>query len=102
MPFPIDRNSPFPDIEEAIRLLEQIPPNEPVTLEALQAVRKMEREVACRQLDELAKQLDREDAERRRLWGNKFPRVRGAKPVSVNPVKAGKPKTQRTGKAGTK
>lgn len=92
----IDRNSSFPDIEEAIRLLEQIPANEPVTLEALQAVRQMEREVACRQLDALADQLAEEDAERRRLWGNKFPRVRGAKPEPVHPVKG---KSAKPGKA---
>lgn len=102
----IDRNSSFADIEEAIRLLEQYPANEPVTLEGLQAIRQAERDRACAELDKMAEQFKREDEERRRLWGNKFPRVLGAKPPEngkpINRVKGGNGKTRGTRRVRTK
>lgn len=57
---------------QAEKFLESLPPG-PITLESLQAIHEREREVACQQLDELAEELKRQDEERRKKWGNKFP-----------------------------
>ena len=68
-------------MEEAVALIQNLPGNGTiVTLEALQAQHDLERQLACRELDEMAKQFAREDEERRRLWGTKFPRRLGDKP----------------------
>lgn len=84
--------------DELDNLLAQIGPS--ITLEALQAIHDQERARACHELDEMAKQFAREDAQRKKLWGNKFPRVLGAKPPSdgksINQVKGKKSKTRRT------
>ncbi len=60
---------------------------------------EQDREMACREMDEMAKEFRRQDEERRRLWGNKYPPVLGAKPPekveSVNPVKTKKGKGRR-------
>ena len=99
----------IPNVEEAVALIQSLPGNGTiVTLEALQAQHDLERQLACRELDEMAKQFAREDEERRRLWGTKFPRRLGDKPPengksskSINPVKAKKGKRSGTsGKVG--
>lgn len=68
-------------IEKSISML-QLPPDTTsiITLDDLQAEHEYERSIACKELDEMAKQFFREDAERKRLWGNKYPPVLGAKP----------------------
>ncbi len=51
---------------------------------------QLEREVeqqASREFEELAVQLREEDEERRRLWGNKFPPVRGMTPDDLQDPK---------------
>ena len=73
-------------------LLSQVPGlTGSVTLESLQAIHEQERQQACAAMDEMAKQFAREDAKRKKLWGNKYPRVLGQKPAEspkpVNPVK---------------
>jgi len=85
----------LPDIEEAIRTIQSLPGGGTVvTLEALQDQHDIERELACKELDQMAELFAHQDAERRKLWGNKFPRVTGQKPPeeskSINPVKKAK------------
>jgi hypothetical protein len=87
----------LPDIEEAINTIQSLPgEGNIVTLEALQFQHDLERELACKELDQMAKLFAYQDAERKKLWGNKFPRVLGQKPPeeskSINPVKRGKGK----------
>lgn len=81
---------------EDLTLLQNLPISPNITLEHLQAERQRERDKACRELDEMAKQFAREDEERRRLWGTKFPRRLGDKPPenekSINQVKKAKRK----------
>jgi hypothetical protein len=52
----------------------------------------------------MAKLFARQDAQRKKLWGAKFPRVLGAKPPengkSINPVKGKKAKKPRTSGKG--
>lgn len=66
------------------------------TLEELQAVRDNEKLVACRELDAMAELFKKQDEERKRLWGNKYPREVGDKPPQplppVHPVKKAKKK----------
>ena len=38
-------------------------------------------------MDDMAKQFAREDTQRKKLWGDKFPWVLGAKPETFNQVK---------------
>lgn len=87
----------LPDVEEAIRIVKDLPGNGTVlTLEALQIQHDQERELACKELDQMAEMFARQDAERKKLWGTKFPRVLGQKPSedskSINPVKRAKKK----------
>jgi hypothetical protein len=89
---------------EDLSLLQNLPISPNLTLEQLQAERDRERELACRELDEMAKLFARQTVERKKLWGNKFPRVLGQKPPEpsktekpFNPVKAGKTKKRRKG-----
>lgn len=92
-----------PSIDEAIDLVSSVPGCGTFsTLKALQATRAQERELACREMDAMAKQFAQEDAARKKLWGNKFPRRLGDKPLekgksgkSINPVKGGKGKRGR-------
>lgn len=80
------------DIEELLSKVSSLPGG--VTLESLQSLHEQERSNACAAMDEMAKQFAREDAERKKLWGNKFPRVLGQKPEEaskpINPVKKAK------------
>jgi hypothetical protein len=84
-----------PEIEKAIKLVESLPSGG-ISLEELQAQRALEREHNCLALEQLARDLARQEAERKRLWGNKFPRVLGARPPEktdpVNPVKPSRKK----------
>jgi len=65
------------------------------SLEALEAQRREAEKVAAAELDRLALDLAEKEAERRKLWGNKFPRVPGQKPEETsNPVKTGKGKAK--------
>lgn len=77
---------------EDLSLLQNLPISPNLTLEQLQAERDRERELACRELDEMAVLFARQTAERKKLWGNKFPRVLGQKPPvpgeTINRVKA--------------
>lgn len=84
------------DVEEAVAVIENLRiPGVFPTLEALQAQRETERQLACLELEEMAQQFKREEEKRKQLWGSKFPRVLGAVPPtkpeakekSNNPVK---------------
>jgi len=73
------------------------------SLEALEAQRREAEKVAAAELDRLALDLAEKEAERRKLWGNKFPRVLGQKPEepgkthppTIHPVKSGKKPAKR-------
>lgn len=84
---------------EDLVLLQNLPISPSLTLEHLQAERQRERDKACRELDEMAKLFTRQDAERKKLWGTKFPRVLGQKPPEdskpINPVKMRKGKKRK-------
>lgn len=79
-------------MEEAVALIQSLPGNgNTVTLESLQAQRDAEHKLYCQELESLAKLFIQQDAERKRLWGTKYPRVLGQKPPEdskpINPVK---------------
>ena len=97
---------PKPSQSELDDLLAKIEGLPGLTLEDFQSLHEQERKQACLAMDEMAKQFAREDAERKKLWGTKFPRVLGQKPPEktkpINPVKSRKPKTNRTGLKGKK
>ena len=103
----MSRRHHIPSVEEAVSLVDKLPGGGTfVTLEALQQQHDLERELACRELDKMAKQFAREDRERKKLWGTKFPRVLGENPPekskTINPVKSGKGKRRGTGKKAGK
>lgn len=83
-----------PELERALRLIETLPPN--LTLEQLQAQHDLERQQACDEMDKMAVEFAAAEKKRKKLWGNKFPRVLGAKPPEINRVK------QQTGKTAKK
>lgn len=66
------------------------------SLEALESYRREAEKVASAELDRLALELAEKEAERRKLWGKKFPRVLGQKPdepdktssPAIHPVKS--------------
>lgn len=69
-------NPDFPsEYAAAERLL-----NSYMTLEQMQVERQKEVDEANRQFDLLAEELAEQEAERKRLWGNRYPRVLGQKP----------------------
>lgn len=85
----------LPDIEEAIRIVKNLPGGGSIlTLEALQSQHNLERELACKEMDQMAEMFAKQDTERKKLWGNKFPRVLGQKPSEnskpINQVKKAK------------
>lgn len=93
-------------MEEAIALIQSLPGNgNTVTLESLQAQRDAERKLYCQELESLAKLFVQQDAERKRLWGTKYPRVHGQKPPEdskpINPVKMRKAKQRRASDKGS-
>lgn len=63
----------IPTESEIDILLAQVKGLPSVTLESLQASHEEERKQACLAMDNMAKQFSRQDAQRRKLWGNKFP-----------------------------
>ena len=53
--------------------------------------RRNQEEMAVVELDRMAIEMAAREADRKRLWGKKFPRVLGQKPDEpINPVKSGK------------
>lgn len=57
-------------------------------LEKMESARQQQEQEACKNLELMAQEVSTREAERKLLWGNKFPRVLGQKPnPPVNPVK---------------
>jgi hypothetical protein len=98
----------FNPIATLDELLSQLPAHlqrPDVTLTEIQDYRSNQRALACREMNKMAEQFAKDDQERRRLWGDKFPKVLGEKPPdkpkSINQVKRKKGKRGGTsGKVG--
>jgi hypothetical protein len=74
------------------------------SLDFLQAQRRQAEILAGQEMDRMADELAVKEAERKRLWGNKFPRVLGQKPDEpINPVKSSqKQGVRKSGKRATR